>query len=130
MSGSQRGIVGIALLVAVALVVGLYQFAGGGSDDNGGDDDLLLVRGTIGSEKVAFLDNAEVREIFADRYGLRVDFASAGSIEQVEADPGNQDFLWPGSQVALEIYEQRHGAAPASATIFNSPIVLYSWAPV
>jgi hypothetical protein len=42
----------------------------------------------------------------------------------------DQDFLWPGSQIAQEIYEERYGPAPSSEAIFNSPIVLYSWGPV
>ena len=42
----------------------------------------------------------------------------------------NPDFYWPASQVALEL-ARSNGLVPAQTEIvFNSPIVLYSWAPV
>ncbi|HTY57803.1 MAG TPA: hypothetical protein VMF59_03260, partial [Bacteroidota bacterium] len=37
------------------------------------------------------------------------------------------DFLWPSSEVALAAYKMQHGNLVKSETIFNSPIVLYSW---
>ena len=38
------------------------------------------------------------------------------------------EFLWPSSQVALELYRMtRDNASVKSDIIFSSPIVLYSW---
>jgi hypothetical protein len=40
------------------------------------------------------------------------------------------DFLWPSNQVALALYKEKGGTLLGADNIFNSPIVLYSWAPV
>ena len=40
------------------------------------------------------------------------------------------DYLWPSNQVALALYKQNSGQLVVQENIFNSPIVLYSWAPV
>jgi hypothetical protein len=53
-----------------------------------------------------------------------------GSIEMVQETPAQDlDFLWPSSQVALELFKQQphSGQLIKSEIIFNSPIVLYSW---
>ncbi|MGH2560932.1 MAG: hypothetical protein ACRDJH_17845 [Thermomicrobiales bacterium] len=121
MAGSRLSIIGGALLVAVALVVGLSRFA---SDD---DEDPLVVRGTIGSEKIGFLEDPAVRQILAERYGLRVEFSTAGSLEMMQTDPGDRDFLWPASPIGDELH---FGPASSSEEIFYSPIVFGSWAPV
>jgi Bacterial extracellular solute-binding protein len=41
-----------------------------------------------------------------------------------------QDFLWPSSQIALELFKERGGKFTKAEVLFNSPIVLYSWQPV
>jgi hypothetical protein len=89
----------------------------------------VTLKGFVGSEKANFLDNPRVRDLLISRYGIILDYSKAGSIEMLsmESTPA-MDFLWPSSQVALELYrEQKSGAAVKSELIFNSPIVLYSW---
>lgn len=86
----------------------------------------IPVRGMVGGEKIGFLKDPQVRYILAKRYGLRVDYTKAGSIEMVR-ESRDAEFLWPSSQVALELYRMEHpGAGFKSDVIFNSPIVLYS----
>jgi hypothetical protein len=89
----------------------------------------------IGSEKSGFLDNPEVQAILRDTYGLVVNYTKMGSIEQATADSSGIDCLWPSNTSALEIYREAHQQAFDSGsisydTIFNSPIVLYSWRPL
>jgi hypothetical protein len=90
------------------------------------------VKGLYGSEKAGFLEDEEIRRLLALRYGLVVDAGKAGSIEMVRSTPaGELDFLWPSSQVALELYRiQRDNASVKSDLIFSSPLVVYSWEPV
>jgi len=119
--GSRLVIVGGALLIAVALGVGVFRLMG--EEEN----EPLVVRGIIASEKAGFLEDPTVQEILADRYGLRVDFTTAGSLELMQTDPGSRDFLWPAGPIGDELH---FGPASSSEEIFYSPIVLGSWAPV
>lgn len=88
----------------------------------------------IGSEKDDFLENEGVQRILLNDYGLEVDFDTMGSIEQVllpEAQLRELDCLWPSNSSASEIFAIEHpNIDHDSEVIFNSPIVLYSWADV
>ncbi len=91
------------------------------------------VAGFIGGEKRHFLANPRVQQVLLDCYGITLDARRAGSLAMVR-DPEligqNPDFYWPSSQVALELARD-NGLAPVETEIvFNSPIVLYSWAPI
>ena len=68
-----------------------------------------------------------VREILRQRYGLTVEVVARGSMAMVEGDTTGQDFLWPGSEVAIERYWARGGKLERADTVFASPLVLYSW---
>jgi hypothetical protein len=91
---------------------------------------LTVVRGPVGGEKVGFLDDARVKEILASKYGMRVEYEKRGSIEMATGDVSGQDFLWPSSEFAAEEFRQTHTqleGGTKSETIFNSPLVFYSW---
>ncbi len=86
------------------------------------------VSGMIGGEKSQFLEDSLIVKILRNRYGLIVDARKEGSIELVQGDPKGKDFLWPSSQVALEIFKERHaGVSFKTDQIFSSPLVLFSW---
>ena len=116
----------LALIVAAGL---LYQFVLRPGKAPARRGPAVTLKGFVGSEKANFLDNVKVREILRGRYGITLDYAKAGSIEMLTMESApSVDFLWPSSQVALEMYrELKGGAAVKSELIFNSPIVLYSW---
>ncbi|MFN8562272.1 MAG: substrate-binding domain-containing protein [Anaerolineae bacterium] len=89
----------------------------------------------VGSEKAGFLDNPEVKTILRDQYGLEVSYTKMGSIEQAYVDSSQVDCLWPSNTSALEIYRDAHkqefdAGSISYETMFNSPIVLYSWGPL
>lgn len=122
--------IGLALLVLVVLVVTAYQLhskrAGpGGSSGNPGGP-AATIKGSVGGEKVGLLQDEEVQKILRDRYGLTVDYTRAGSIDMVRGSVTGQDFLWPSSQIALEIYRDKGGKYSKAEILFNSPMVLYS----
>jgi len=89
----------------------------------------IHIKGMIGSEKSSFLENEQVKEKLKKKYGIVVDYVRAGSIEMVtEEVKSGIDFLWPSSQVALELFKIKQGSKIIrSENVFNSPIVLYSW---
>ena len=87
-----------------------------------------LLKGYVGGEKMAFLENVDIQKILQKKYGLQLDITKAGSIEMVQEQHGAEiDFLWPSSQVALELFKMKQFALVQNDVIFNSPIVLYSW---
>lgn len=120
----------IVLILVIGGSLGYYFFFSDGNS-KGLTTQRIEVRGYIGSEKSNFLDNPQVISILRNRYGLVVDYQKAGSIEMIGLEQdSNIDFLWPSSQVALELFKQQHSGSVKSEIIFNSPIVLYSWARV
>jgi len=89
----------------------------------------IKLKGIVGSEKSGFLENEKVKKILKDKYGITLDYTRAGSIEMVSSPVKDDiDFLWPSSQVALEIFKSTQAPKLVkSDLIFNSPIVIYSW---
>lgn len=88
----------------------------------------IVLTGFYGSEKRDFLNNPEVKRILLEKYNIEINATSMGSVEQVTDIEGTRgaDFLWPSNDVALALYEQTRGSV-SDETIFNSPIVLYTW---
>ena len=130
MKRSSRVALGIVVLLLVAGGVVVYQFVlGDGLSRPTGP--VTTVSGLIGTEKSDFLNNEEIQDILRRRYGIEIDFRGAGSLEMIDMDHTGLDFLWPSSEVAVELYKLRVGADSAgSRVVFNSPIVMYSWPPV
>ena len=117
----MKKLLGVILLILIIAGALMYQqFFSVGK--------VVTLKGYVGGEKTAFLQNEEVQEILKKKYGIEIDDTKAGSIEMVRETHGQEiDFLWPSSQVALELYKMEHQTLVKSEVIFNSPIVLYSW---
>jgi hypothetical protein len=110
----------LALLLIIAGVVGYQKIASGPAAK-------VTLKGYIGGEKAGLLQNEKVLNIVSRKYGVRLDWSKAGSMEMVRDSVQQSDFFWPSSEVALAYYKIRHGNLAKSEIIFNSPIVLYSW---
>ena len=121
----KNKIIGAVVLVLVIAAAALYK--GGLFGAGGARPEQVTLKGDIGSEKEGLLEDAEVRKILKDRYGVTLDYQKAGSIEMVQGDTQGLDFLFPSSQTALELYKLRKGPMSGSQTVFNSPLVVYSW---
>src|SRR5712692_6818830 len=115
--------IGLVILALVVLVVVGYQLRGrqtgpGGSGSGSFSGPAAVAKGYVGGEKVGFLKDEEVQKILRDRYGLTLDYTRLGSIDMVRGSVTGQDFLWPSSQIALEIYRQKSGKDPKAAVLF------------
>jgi ABC-type Fe3+ transport system substrate-binding protein len=97
-----------------------------------GNGNLTVVKGYGGELKVNFLTDREVADILEDKYGLRVNIIPHGSVELACGMPlgDDVDFVWLGDSVALARYADRGCTMLRADNIYNSPVVLYSWAPV
>ncbi len=131
-----RVIVTLIVIIAIGWLytryaTGRHPGAGSASVQPGGSQSASInVSGAVGGEKLGFLTDPQVIDILQKKYGLTVDADKEGSIDMVKGSVAGRDFLWPSSQVALELYKERGGKMLKSQTIFSSPIVLYSWTPV
>jgi hypothetical protein len=129
-----RQYAGLAILLIVAVIVAAAEFwptpeyRGAGADAPAPDP--ITVTGIIGG-KIAFLQDPEVTTLLKQKYGLTVDFKRVGSIEMINECQSGLDYCWPSSQTSGEIIKNRLGTAVlANEIIFNSPLVLYTWAPI
>src|SRR5258708_722673 len=129
----MRQRIGLAILIVAVIVTAIYMSTHKGnqasSPAESGAAPIVDVKGYIGGEKMGFIQDPQVTQLLADKYGIRVDATKMGSIDMVSASTATEDrdFLWPSSEVALELYKNRGGKLVRSDVIFNSPIVLYSW---
>jgi hypothetical protein len=124
--------IGAVVLVVTIAIVGIVtsgiDVPGSG---NSSSKDLIVVHGYGGALKVNFMHDPQVATILADRYGLKVEITAAGSIEMLCDLPlDGKDFIWAGDQSSLAIYRDCGGTSLRTDNIYNSPVVLYSWAPV
>lgn len=117
----NRKIMGLLIIVA-AIGIGLYFYFSGQRLPE------VVLEGYIGGEKIGVFENEKVQKILKQSYFLQVDYIKAGSIEMVQENTVGMDFLFPSSQIALEIFkETQSNRLIKSSNPFNSPIVLYSW---
>ena len=89
--------------------------------------------GFIGGEKKDLLGNEKATSLLADTFGLKLDARVAGSVEMVRENSllsQNPQFLWPSSDVMVELAKQANVKIQKSQVIVNSPLVIYSWEPV
>lgn len=127
----KKKIAGLIILICVmAAVAGIYILTGKNeSADADGEAKTSpgnTVSGYIGGEKVGFFEDEEVRKILREQYGLEVEYLKAGSLDMMTADLSGKNYLFPSSSIALEYYEELHGAPVQSEIILNTPIVLYT----
>ncbi len=120
----KKKITGFLILLCVMAAIGAVCALTG---QKGGKEETVQVRGYIGGEKTGFLEDEEVLDILADRYGLDISYAKAGSLDMMTADLDGRDYLFPSSSIALEYYEELHGSPVQSDIVLNTPIVFYTY---
>ena len=122
------------LIAFVVVAVGVLVASWVNTLDNVAPRQRVTLNCKIGSEKDDFLSNPKVQDILLKKYGLEVIYDKMGSVELVRLSPAqrtNVDCLWPSNTSALEIFRiENPNSTAKDEIIFNSPIVLYTWAPV
>ncbi len=122
---NKRKILGFAIFITIVILGIVWKFfiSDAPSSPHG---QRAVLKGLVGGEKVGLLEDEEVKKILQKKYGITLDFNKAGSMEMVMEEP-KYDFLFPSSQVAVELYKSRGKPVVKDAVLFNSPIVFYSW---
>ena len=121
--GNKSRRIGLIILLLVVAAVGVYLLLSSGPE-------TVQLRGYVGGEKIGLLEDEDVQDILERNYHIALDYTKAGSLDMVTADHTGRDFLFPSSQNALEYYQQMCGSPVKSEIIFNTPLVLYTYAPV
>jgi hypothetical protein len=120
--------IGLAVVLAAAVAVGIFVASGSGKDENPGKT-VAVVRGLSGSEKIPyFKDPAVVRRLA--QLGYKVDVESAGSREiATEYDLSKDDFVFPaGVPAALQVRQAHRDFAPQTA--FFTPMAIATFKPI
>lgn len=118
-----RFLIGLTLLLAAAAVVAVYPIWFN-------PPAVVRVSGYIGGSKANLLNNPQVKEVLRDKYHLEVNFSTLGGLEQLSAIQEPYDYLWPGTDLAVEDYKSSHGGKAKYESLLLSPIIMYSWEPV
>ncbi|MFI5497771.1 three-helix bundle dimerization domain-containing protein [Nocardia asteroides] len=119
----------VTVVAAVAAGVILLPGDGGGPAAAPAGAPLTVVRGVVGSEKMAFFRDPEVVRVLAE-HGVRVEVEPAGSRQiATDVDLGKYDFAFPSSSPAAERI-QRQRNVTVKYTPFSSPIAIATYRPI
>ncbi|MGI6003455.1 MAG: hypothetical protein ACOX74_07530 [Lachnospiraceae bacterium] len=113
-------IIGLFILLA-AIAVGCVYYFGFASKP-----ETVTINGYLGGEKTGLFEDEEFTSLMEKNYNLKIDYSKAGSLDMISADQTDCDYLFPSSQVALEMYRAQYGSPKRSEIIFNTPIVFYT----
>jgi hypothetical protein len=131
MSVDRRAVIGLGVLGLSAAATGAYVFMRGRPDMRGIVGESATLTGYAGGEKMAFIQNPKTVQALKRR-GLVMNADREGSVDQVR-DPTllarKPQFLWPSSAPLVEL-AKKNAKVLKDQVIFNSPIVIYSWAPI
>lgn len=131
MAVNRRTLIGAGVLGASAVATTGVLLFRERPEVRGALGDVTHLRGYAGGEKMAFLANPKTLAALKAK-GLAMDAERAGSVEQVRDRAllaTRPQFLWPSSSPLVELAKQ-NAKVLADQVIFNSPIVIYSWAPI
>lgn len=110
---------GALILLAVVISAIAYKiFVDGPPEVN--------LNGYLGGEKSGLFKNEDFQKIIKKKYNLTFDFHVNGSYEMIQSDFSQQDYLFPSSQLALELFKKQGNSAKDDEIVLNTPIVLYS----
>lgn len=120
MKAAKSKVIGLVILLAVIVVGCLYYFLVVQKPA------VMTVSGYLGGEKTGLFEDEEFVSILEKKNNMKLEYSKAGSLDMIDADLEGKDYLFPSSQVALELYREKYGSPKKSEIIFNTPIVLYT----
>lgn len=135
MTISRRQAIGAGLFAAAAAATGAGLFLRDHPDVAPwlSPREKISLWGFVGGEKMQLLANPKFIKLLRDKFGLTLDGHQAGSVEMVRAPDllaQKPQWLWPSSDVMIELARMSSIPVKRAQVIVNSPIVIYSWLPV
>ena len=135
MALSRRMLIGAGLVGAATVVTGAGLFVRDhpGAIPGLGKKPTTNLWGFVGGEKKQLLANPKLIDVLDRKFTLALDARQAGSVEMVR-EPSllaqKPQWLWPSSDVMIEIARMSNIAVKRAQMIVNSPLVIYSWLPI
>lgn len=127
----RNKIIGVSILVLIIFSAFIFNYmntTAKKTKSNVVSKDNIAVTGLIGGEKQGLFDDADVQKILSSKYALSVHYNKSGSVDMVTGDTSKYDYLFPSSENELEIFKTSKGKQLVkSESMFNSPLVFYSW---
>ncbi|MDO5021795.1 MAG: hypothetical protein Q4E07_00470 [Eubacteriales bacterium] len=117
MKSKHKGLILLLLVIVASGVYGVFK---------NNQAPHVQIKGYIGGEKIGLIEDEQVKKILNKKYAMDFDYQKAGSYDMIRANHTEQDYLWPSSQTALDLYEKTYGKPKQNEIIFNTPIVIYS----
>ncbi|WP_282920596.1 substrate-binding domain-containing protein [Ignavigranum ruoffiae] len=111
---------GVLILLAVVISAIAYSLYRSQSQPE------VNLNGYLGGEKSGLFKNEDFKKLIKKKYNLTLDFHVNGSYEMIQGDFSQQDYLFPSSQLALELFKNQGNSAKDDEIVLNTPIVLYS----
>ena len=111
---------GLIVLLLVIVGAGGYMYYQNQTPND------VSISGFIGGEKIPLVENKDFKQRAKKSYGLSMDYRKEGSLAMASVDTTDRDYLWPSSQLALELFRKNGGKDLQNEIVFNTPIVLYS----
>jgi len=116
-------IIAFGLFIVLAAMAAMILL----SRTSGSSPDPVSISGYLGGEKIGFLEDRQVQDIFLKKYNLTVSFTRLGSLDMARSDTSGQDYIFPSNTFAVELFRSRGGHISKVDDVFISPIVIYSW---
>ena len=116
--------IGLIILLAVIFLAGGYTFFQSKQVPE------TKINGLLGGEKIGLFENETFKKDIHKTHGLTMDYRKAGSYDMVRNPGEGYDYLFPSSQLALELFKKEGGKYTKQDIVFNTPIVLYSRKPI
>jgi len=127
----QNIIGGILVIISILVIWAFQQFFSHPAAKSGplaASSQVEMIHGYVGGEKMGLVENQKIKDILRTKYNIELQPEKRGSLQMVTTEPlDGIDFIWPGSQVELEIYKKTGKPFRSAEILFNSPIVVYSW---
>ena len=114
------------LIILLIVIAGVFAYSFLSSKRPQATD----LTGRLGGEKIGLFENPKFKDYLKKEYNLTMDYRKAGSFDMVQGDLEGQDYLFPSSQLALELFKKQGHKATRDEIIFSTPIVLYSYKPI
>lgn len=129
MKNKKSKLPGLIILILVIVLAAGYAYYSSSMPSES------TLKGLLGGEKIGLFEDPDFEQSIDKKYRIQMDYRKAGSLDMVKetAKNNNQegyDYLFPSSQLALELYKKQGGGYKEQDLVFNTPIVLYSWKPV
>ncbi len=120
----KKRVLGLIILLVVMLVGGGYALFQSQRKPE------QKIGGLLGGEKIGLYENDAFQKHIKKEYGLTMDYRKAGSFAMVQGPTDGYDYLFPSSQLALELFQSQNKKFKEQDLVFNTPIVLYTRKPI